>query len=67
MEQFGDNVISVIRMEDPMEHTPRKPFCWDETCPCHEDQDAIAQVAQCVLEGIMTPEEATNFVRGRGI
>ena len=18
-------------------HTPEKPFCWDESCPCHEE------------------------------
>ena len=48
-------------------HTPEKLFCWDESCPCHEDQEHIAQVSQWVSDGLMTPDQATDFVRGRGI
>jgi hypothetical protein len=66
MEPYADNFIPVIPV-DHIVHTPSHPFCWDETCPCHEDQDAIAQVAQHVTDGLMTPSEATDFVGGRGI
>jgi hypothetical protein len=66
MEPYGDNFIPVVPT-DSQEHTPEKFFCWDQTCPCHEDQEAIAQVAQHVTDGLMTPEEATDFVGGRNI
>jgi hypothetical protein len=66
MELFGDNFIPVIPV-DELEHTSTQPFCWDETCPCHEDQDSIQTVAQQVQDGLFTPKEATDFVRGRGI
>ena len=48
-------------------HTPEKPFCWDETCPCHEDDVLIFQVSLYVQDGLMTPDEATDFVKGKGI
>lgn len=61
-----DNLIPVVRV-DYKEHTPEKPFCWNDSCPCREDQENIAQVAKWVTDGLMTPEQATDFVRGRGI
>ena len=65
IQPYGDNFIPVIPV-DYREHTPEKPFCWND-CPCHEDQDAINRVAGFVADGLMTPEEATGFVKGRGI
>lgn len=68
MGQFGDNFILVIPVEDELLHTPEKPFCFvDPTCPCHEDQTLIAEVAAFVAQGIMTPDEATEFVAGRTV
>jgi hypothetical protein len=66
MEPYADNFIPVIPV-DYEEHTTENPFCWNETCPCHEDQEAITQIAQHVNDGLMTPDEATDFVGGRGI
>jgi hypothetical protein len=66
MQAYGDNFIPVIPV-DYKEHTARDPFCWNETCPCHEDEDAIAAVNQAVQDGLMTPDEATDFVKGRGL
>ncbi len=60
-----DNFIPVI--EGEVEHTTEKPFCFDLTCPCHEDQEAITSVAQQVQDGLFTPQEATDFVNGRTI
>ena len=33
----------------------------------HEDYEAVVQVAQYVTDGLMTSEEATDFVKGCGI
>ena len=64
--QTPDNFIPVIPI-DYREHTDARPFCWDDSCPCREDQEAIAQVAQWVQDGLMTPDQATDFVKGKGI
>ncbi len=61
-----DNLIPVVRVDYKV-HTPEKPFCWNDSCPCREDQENIAQVEKWVTDGLMTPEQATDFVRGRGI
>jgi hypothetical protein len=66
MQGFGDNFIPVIPV-DYLEHTDEKPFCWNGSCACREDQDNIALVAEQVQEGLFTPQEATDFVAGRGI
>lgn len=65
IEPYGDNFVPVVPV-DYKEHTVDRPFCWDN-CPCHEDYEAIVQVAQYVTDGLMTSEEATDFVKGCGI
>jgi hypothetical protein len=56
----------VILMEDDPLHTDEYPFCCvDPTCGCHEDPLLIAEVAHCVDDGLLTSDEATNFVAGR--
>ena len=60
-----DNFSIVIPMEDELEHTEEYPFCFDETCYCHEDEEAIAVVFQAVLDGLISADEATDFVLGR--
>ena len=53
-------------MEDVLVHTAEYPFCFtDDQCLCHEDSLLIAEVAQAVTAGLLTPDEATNFVAGR--
>jgi hypothetical protein len=60
------NPLPVVLMEDDLIHTSERPFCFiDGLCPCHEDPLLIAEVAQAVTDGLLTPEEATNFVAGR--
>ncbi len=61
---YGDNFIPVIPT-DYREHTSEYPFCWNPTCPCHEDSEEINAVYQAVQDGLMTPEEATDFVLGK--
>ncbi len=67
MQGYGDNFIPVIpEDETDMWHTQGNPFCpIDPTCPCHEDPTLIAEVAQYVQNGELTPQEATDFVKGR--
>jgi hypothetical protein len=60
-----DNFSYVIPMEDELEHTPFQPFCRDKTCDCHEDEEAIAAVYQAVQDGLITPDEATDFALGK--
>ncbi len=65
MESIDDNFVPVI--EGYNLHSAEKPFCYDQTCPCHEDELLIEEVALLVQDGLMTPSEATDFVNGRGI
>ena len=67
MQPYGDNFAFVIPVEDVLLHTPEKPFCWDSTCNCHEDELLIAEVAEAVFNGLLTPDEATDFVAGRTV
>jgi cytochrome c1 len=65
MQGYGDNFIPVIPIDYP-EHTEGKPFCWNGSYPCHEeDHEAIARVAQWVEDGLLTPDEATQYILGR--
>lgn len=66
MQGFGDNFIPVIPV-DYLEHTAEKSFCWNGSCPCHEDRDSISLAAQFVQDGLLTLQEATDFVSGKGI
>ena len=66
MQGYGDNFIPVIPVDELL-HTPEKPFCWDSTCGCHEDELFIAEIAQAVSDGLLTPDEATDFVAGRTV
>ncbi len=62
----ADNFSFVVPVDYEL-HTPEKPFCYDGNCPCHEDDVLIAEVSLHVQDGLLTPDEATDFVNGRGI
>ncbi len=66
IEPFADNFIPVVPV-DHIEHTKEHPFCFDGSCACHEDAEAIAKVNQALQDGLITSEEATDFVKGKGI
>jgi len=55
----------IIPMEDDLVHTDEHPFCDDPACGCHEAPVLIAGVAQEVADGLLTPQEASNFVAGK--
>jgi len=64
---YGDNFAFVIPVDDLL-HTSDNPFCpVDPRCPCREDQALLAEVAAFVSQGLMTPDEATQFVEGRTV
>ena len=63
---WPDNFAYVVLMEDPLIHTDDHPFCPDWSCTCHEeDQESIARVNSWVQAGLMTPQEATEYILGR--
>jgi hypothetical protein len=35
------------------------------TCPCHEDEELIAEVAELVEDGTLSPDDATDIVSGK--
>jgi hypothetical protein len=67
MQGYADNFILVIPIEDDLLHTQEHPFCGNETCPCREDQKALSTVNAAVLNGLLTPDEATAFIQGRTV
>ena len=50
---------------DTTVHTLDKPFCYDPKCTCRENKEAINLVNSWVEQGLMTQDEATNFILGR--
>jgi hypothetical protein len=66
--QPPDNFTVPIPVEGDQLHTSESPFCFaDPNCPCHEDRELIASVADDVTNGLLTPEEATRLVSGETI
>ncbi len=60
------SVPILVPVEDDLLHSEAYPFCaLDPTCGCHEDPLLIAEVANAVNEGLLTPDEATDFVAGK--
>jgi hypothetical protein len=65
---YADNFIPILRPGFPVihDHTPDRPFCPDNSCPCHEnDEKSIAQVQQWYQDGIITTDHATDIIMGR--
>ena len=62
-----ESTFTYVIPVDYLLHTPGNPFCYDTTCGCHDDQSLIAEVSVFVSDGLMTPEEATDFVAGKMI
>ena len=51
--------------KDPTIHTINHPFCYDPACSCHSNQEAIQRVQQWVEQGLLTEDEATEYIAGR--
>src|SRR5947207_16023972 len=64
----GEYTVSLpVPMEDEPLHTTDHPFCYDDTCVCHEDPDLIGEVNTAYQDGLLTSKEATNVTRGRTV
>ena len=46
-------------------HTIDHPFCIDPACSCHEQKEEVERVNAWVQQGLLTPDEATNYISGR--
>ena len=65
MQQPPDNFSYIVLVESTY-HTDEQPFCFtDGNCPCHEDQEAVKRVEEWIQEGLLTPQEATNYISGK--
>jgi hypothetical protein len=51
--------------KDPTIHTIDHPFCYDPLCSYHSNQEAIQHVQQWLEEGLLTENEATEYIAGR--
>lgn len=67
MQGYADNFIPVILSGDDVLHTTEHPFCPDEICFCHEDQELLTTVSVAVTDGLFTSDEATTFIQGRTV
>ena len=67
MTPYPDNFAYVIPAEDAIVHALDHPFCWDQTCGCHEHPLLIQEVSHFVTDGLLTPDEATYFVAGKTV
>lgn len=52
---------------DYLLHGDDRTFCYDMSCPCHEDSNETAIVGQYVSDGLMNTSEADRLYRGRTI
>src|SRR6266568_6247463 len=49
----GSHIPVIPVSEGSLIHTPGNPFCYDETCGCHEDPELIAEVTDAVDQGLL--------------
>ena len=59
--------IAIATPEDDNQYSEHSehPFCYDMSCPCHEDSESMNMVGHYVNDGLMTTSEADNLYRGR--
>lgn len=55
-----------VKLVDVPQHPPGH-MCWDKKCPCHEDKEIIGKINEYVQEGLLTPQNATDIVKGKNI
>ena len=78
MPYFEDREFDLQRMpgtKRPSSHTPARtdttvhtvdhPFCYDPSCSCKNNQEALERVQQWVNDGLMTEFEASEYISGR--
>ena len=63
LDELGEEYY-VYPVEDLPFHTLDHPFCDDLTCPCHEDQEAIAELHGYYDAGLVSRDDADRIYRG---
>ncbi len=63
---WPENLKPIISVEW-QEHTPDHPFCWDMRCPCHEDTQARAALAEYHREGLVSAADCDRIYQGRTV
>lgn len=53
-----------VIMEDESEHSTHTYFS-DMSCPCHTDEENIAETNQYVQDGLMSVDDADRSYRGQ--
>jgi hypothetical protein len=61
---YGDNFLPVLPVDYSI-HTQDHPFCEDMSCPCHEDQSAVNDLAGHYHNGLVSREDADRIYRGQ--
>jgi hypothetical protein len=61
----GNHIPVVPVSEGSLIHTSSNPFCYSDSCGCHEDPELIAEVAHAVDAGLLTPDEAKLTIAGK--
>lgn len=49
------------------EHTPRRPFCDDMACECHESKKNLENLGEWFDEGLIGEVDGDLIYRGRAI
>jgi hypothetical protein len=42
-------------------------FCYDPSCPCHEDTDNMQTLGDAVQDGLASPADADRIYRGKTV
>ncbi len=64
LQHYGDNFIFVVPEAHPL-HTSEHPFCYNDTCDCHEDQELVSEVntlSAAVMRFLDTSHEDQELV-----
>ena len=56
-----------VTLVDPEHMHTGSGFCWDMTCPCHEDGECIDGLSQAVQDGLASPADADRIYRGKNV
>jgi hypothetical protein len=48
-------------------HTANRPFCYEDDCPCHEDQELISDLEQDRQDGLVSDQDCDNIYHGRTV
>ncbi len=63
-----DEYKYVFRVDlDYEDHTEARPFCWEDNCPCHEDQSNLDRLQTWYDEGLIGAVDGDNIYHGRTI